>query len=51
MSKIKDVARSIEVIGGQIAAQQMLMETIIVEAMRMQAIDEADLMEIGRAHV
>ena len=30
MSKIKDVERSIEVIAGQVAAQQMLMETIIV---------------------
>jgi hypothetical protein len=46
MSKIKDVERSIEVIAGQIAAQQMLMETIIVEAMRMQVIDEADLMAL-----
>ncbi|WP_255569850.1 hypothetical protein [Actibacterium sp. 188UL27-1] len=34
MSKIEDVQRSIEVIAGRIAAQQMLMETIIVEAMR-----------------
>ena len=46
MSRIKDVERSIEVIAGQIAAQQMLMETIIVEAMRMQAIGEADLMAL-----
>lgn len=46
MSRIKDLERSIEVIAGQIAAQQMLMETIIVEAMRMQAIDEADLMAL-----
>ena len=46
MSKIKDVARSIEVIGGQIAAQQMLMETIIVEAMRMKAINEAEIIAL-----
>ena len=46
MSRIKDLERSIEVIAGQIAAQQMLMETIIVEAMRMQAIGEADLMAL-----
>ena len=46
MSRIKDVERSIEVIAGQIAAQQMLMETIIVEAMRTQAIDQADLMAL-----
>ena len=30
MSRIKDLERSIEVIAGQIAAQQMLMETIIM---------------------
>ena len=30
MSKIKDVERSIEVIAGQISAQQMLMEVLIV---------------------
>ncbi|MFA8388376.1 MAG: hypothetical protein ACEPO2_22400 [Pelagibaca sp.] len=44
MSKIKDVERSIEVIAGQLTAQQMLMETIIVEAMRMKAIGEAQIM-------
>lgn len=44
MSKIKDVERSIEVIAGQVAAQQMLMETIIVEAMRVKAIREAQIM-------
>lgn len=43
MSKIKDVERSIEVIAGQIAAQQMLMETIIVEAIRIKSIDEAHI--------
>ncbi len=46
MSRIKDVERSIEVIAGQTAAQQMLMETIIVEAMRMQVIDEAHIMAL-----
>ena len=46
MSRIKDLERSIEVIAGQIAAQQMLMETIIIEAMRMQAVGEADLMAL-----
>ena len=46
MSKIKDVERSIEVIAGQIAAQQMLMETIIVEAIRMKTIDEAKIMAL-----
>ncbi|WP_223429098.1 hypothetical protein [Tateyamaria pelophila] len=46
MSKIKDVERSIEVIAGQIAAQQMLMETIIVEALRMKAIDKAQIMAL-----
>ncbi len=46
MSKIKEVERSIEVIAGQIAAQQMLMETIIVEAMRTKAIDEAQIMAL-----
>jgi len=43
MSKIKDVERSIEVIAGQIAAQQMLMETVIVEAIRTKTIDEAQI--------
>ncbi|NKX39649.1 hypothetical protein [Tritonibacter mobilis] len=46
MSKIKDVERSIEVIAGQVAAQQMLMETIIVEAMRMNAIGERQIMAL-----
>ena len=44
MSKIKEAERSIEVIAGQINAQQMLMETIIVEAMRAKTIDEANIM-------
>jgi hypothetical protein len=46
MSRIKDLERSIEVIAGQIAAQQMLMETIIVEAIRMQAIDQANVITL-----
>ena len=46
MSKLKDVERSIEVIAGQIAAQQMLMEIIIVEAIRMKTIDEAQIMAL-----
>jgi len=46
MSKIEDVERSIEVIAGQIAAQQMLMETIIVEAMRGKTIDEKNIMTL-----
>lgn len=46
MSKIKEVERSIEVIAGQIAAQQMLMEAIIVEAMRTKAIDETQIMAL-----
>ena len=46
MSRIKDVERSIEVIAGQTAAQQMLMETIIVEAMRGKTIDEANIMTL-----
>ena len=46
MSKIKDVERSIEVIAGQIAAQQMLLETVIVEAIRTKTIDEAQIMAL-----
>lgn len=46
MSKIKDIELSIEVIAGQIAAQQMLVETIIVEAMRMKTIDEENIMTL-----
>ena len=42
MSKTEDVERNIEVI----AAQQMLMETIIVEAMRGKTIDEANIMAL-----
>lgn len=44
MSKIKEVERRIEVIAEQIAAQQMLVETIIVEAIRMKTIDEENIM-------
>jgi hypothetical protein len=46
MSKIKDVERSIEVIAGQIAALQMLLETVIVEAIRTKTIDEAQIMAL-----
>jgi len=46
MSKIKDLERSIEVIAGQVTAQQMIMEGVIVEALRMKAIDEAQIMAL-----
>lgn len=46
MSKIKDVERSIEVTAGQIAAQQMLLETVIVEAIRTKTVDEAQIMAL-----
>ncbi len=46
MSKIKDLERSIEVIAGQVAAQQMLMESVIVEALRKKSIGEAQIMEL-----
>lgn len=46
MSKIKDLERSIEVIAGQITAQQMIMEGVIVEALRKKAIDEAQIMAL-----
>ena len=46
MSKIKDIERSIEVIAGQLAAQQMLMETIVVEAIRAKTVEEAQLMAL-----
>ena len=44
MSKIKDIERSIEVIAGQIAAQQMLIESIIVEAIRSNVTSEKEIM-------
>ena len=46
MSKIKEAERSIEVIAGQIAAQQMLIESIIVEAIRTKAMDEAAMLTL-----
>ena len=46
MSKIEDVEGSIEVIAGQIAAQQMLIETIIVETIRGKTIDETNIMTL-----
>ena len=46
MSKMKDLERSIEVIAGQITAQQMIMEVVIVEALRKNAIDEAQIMAL-----
>ena len=46
MSKMKDLKRSIEVIAGQITAQQMIMEGVIVEALRKNAIDEAQIMAL-----
>ncbi|MCT4576154.1 hypothetical protein [Donghicola sp.] len=46
MSKIKDLERSIEVIAGQITAQQMIIEGVIVEALRKKAIDEAQIMAL-----
>lgn len=44
MSKIKELERSLEVIAGQIAAQQMLIETIIVEAIRTNVTSEAEIL-------
>ena len=46
MSKIKDAERSIEVIAGQIAAQQMLIESIIVEAIRTRAMNETEILTL-----
>ena len=46
MSKMKDLERSIEVIAGQITAQQMIMEGVIVEALRKNAVDEAQIMAL-----
>lgn len=46
MSKIKEAERSIEVIAGQVAAQQMLIESIIVEAIRTKATDEAAILTL-----
>ena len=46
MSKIKDVERSIEVIAGQISAQQMLLETVIAELMRIKALNEEQIASV-----
>ena len=46
MSKMKDLERSIEVIARQITAQQMIMEGVIVEALRKNAVDEAQIMAL-----
>ena len=46
MSKVKEVENNIEVIAGQIEAQQMLIESIIVEAIRTKAMDEAAILTL-----
>lgn len=46
MSKIKDIERNFEVIAGQVEAQQMLIESIIVEAIRTKAINEAAILTV-----
>lgn len=46
MSKIKDLERSIEVIAGQTAAQQMLIESIVVETIRTNAMNEAEILNL-----
>ena len=46
MSKMKDLKRSIEVIAGQVTAQQMIIEGVIVEALRKNAVDEAQIMAL-----
>lgn len=43
---MKDVERSIEVIAGQIAAQQMFLETVIVEAILTKTIDEVQIIAL-----
>lgn len=42
MSKVKDLERSIEVIGGQLAAVQMLIDAMIVEGIRTKSTDETE---------
>jgi hypothetical protein len=44
MSKVKDLERSIEAIGGQLAAVQMLLEAMIVDGIRTKSIDEKEFM-------
>jgi len=46
MSKIKDIEHNFEVIAGQVDAQQMLIESIIVEAIRTKAINEAAILTV-----
>ena len=46
MSKIKDLERNFAVIAGQIEAQQMLIESIIVETIRTKAMDEAEILTL-----
>ena len=44
MSKIKEIEHNFEVIAGQVEAQQMLIETIIVEAIRANVSSEKEIM-------
>lgn len=44
MSKVKDLERSIEAIGGQLASVQMLLEAMIVDGIRTKSIDEKEFM-------
>ena len=44
MSKIKDLESNFEVIAGQVAAQKMLIESIIVEAIRANVTSEKKIM-------
>lgn len=46
MSKIKDIEHNFEVIAGQVEAQQMLIESLIVEAIRTNAMDEAAVLTL-----
>lgn len=46
MSKLKDIERNFEVIAGQVAAQQMLIETVIVEAIRSKVTSEKEVMDL-----
>lgn len=44
MSKLKDLEQSIAVIGGQLAAVQMLVDAMVVEGIRTKSIDEMEFM-------
>ena len=44
MSKVKALEHSIEAIGGQLPAVQMLLEAMIVEGIRTKSIDEKEFM-------